>query len=335
VNHAYRGLPRRAARGTLHRSVLAVFAALAVAGAGAAQAQPGDAAGSLWGTASVDSLAATAAYVGIAQCVECHDTIADKFEPNPHHGAHVDSHPAGTTVQCESCHGPGSLHVEAAGDEKDPKFYAIRSFHHMKPADEAAVCRACHVNGEQVHWDQSAHARNDVPCQACHSIHDAKSEGGKFLLREARATQLCVTCHSDKRTELAHTAHMPLREGGMDCSDCHNPHGSTGPHMIRGVSNNELCTKCHMDKRGPMLWEHPPVRENCVTCHRPHGSNNDKVLASKRPFLCQQCHIASRHPSTLYDRPDLQSNRLFNRSCTNCHTQIHGSNHPSGKTFLR
>lgn len=335
MNHAGTGRPWPFTRGKRIRTVVVLVAALGVAGAGAAQAQPGDAAGSLWGSASVDSLAATAAYVGMSQCVECHDTVADKFEPNPHHNAHVDSHPAGTTVQCESCHGPGSLHVEAAGDEKDPKFYAIRNFKYMKPSAQAEVCRACHMNGEQVHWDQSAHARNDVACQSCHSIHDAKSEGGKFLLREARATQLCVTCHSDKRTELAHTAHMPLREGGMDCSDCHNPHGSIGPHMIRGVSNNDLCTKCHMDKRGPMLWEHPPVRENCVTCHRPHGSNNDKVLASKRPFLCQQCHIASRHPSTLYDRPDLQSNRLFNRSCTNCHTQIHGSNHPSGKTFLR
>ena len=339
MNHAHR-LPWRVLRGTLHTSVFTVLVTVALAAS--AHAQPGDLGsaqarpGALtWGSSYADSLQATASYVGMSQCVECHDAIADKFEPNPHHGAHVDSHPAGTTVQCESCHGPGSVHVEAAGDEKDPKFYAIRNFKYVKPAAQAAVCRACHVNGEQVHWDQSAHARNDVACQSCHSIHDAKSEGGKFLLREVRATQLCVTCHTDKRTELAHTAHMPLREGGMDCSSCHNPHGSIGPHMIRGVSNNELCTTCHMDKRGPMLWEHPPVRENCVTCHRPHGSNNDKVLASKRPFLCQQCHVASRHPSTLYDRPDLTSNRLVNRSCTNCHTQIHGSNHPSGETFLR
>jgi hypothetical protein len=59
------------------------------------------------------------------------------------------------------------------------------------------------------------------------------------------------------------------------------------------------------------------------------------VLAAKTPFLCQRCHISTRHPSTLYDAPDLASNRLFNRSCVNCHSQIHGSNHPSGKFFLR
>ena len=42
-------------------------------------------------------------------------------EQNRSHAAgkeagHVDAHPAGTTVQCESCHGPGSLHSEEPSD---------------------------------------------------------------------------------------------------------------------------------------------------------------------------------------------------------------------------
>ena len=281
------------------------------------------------------TVAEGATYVGSTKCAKCHDEVWDKFQHNPHYQAQVDSNPAGTVVGCESCHGPGSLHVEADGDEKDPRFHTLHVFKHMKPAEQSAVCRACHKTDQQFYWDQSTHARNNIACQDCHSMHNPQSQGGKYLLQAARPTDLCVTCHREKRVEIARSAHMPLREGGMDCSSCHNPHGSIGPHMIRGASNNDLCTSCHMDKRGPFLWEHPPVRENCVTCHMPHGSNNDKVLASKRPFLCQRCHIATRHPSTLYDRPDLVSNRLFNRSCTNCHSQIHGSNHPSGKSFLR
>jgi DmsE family decaheme c-type cytochrome len=134
---------------------------------------------------------------------------------------------------------------------------------------------------------------------------------------------------------LARSAHMPLREGQMDCADCHNPHGSPAKANVRAASPQELCLKCHADKRGPMLWEHAPVRENCMTCHQPHGSNNAKVLATREPFLCQRCHVARRHPSTLYDGNDLTSNRLINRSCTNCHPQVHGSNHPSGKYFMR
>jgi DmsE family decaheme c-type cytochrome len=278
-----------------------------------------------------------ATYVGAEKCAKCHDEVWEPFLHNPHHDARapVEGLASGPVVGCESCHGPGSLHVEADGDEDDPKFATLRVFKRMTPEAQSAACRTCHETGEQFYWDQSAHARNDVACQNCHSIHNAKTEGGRALLAETRSVDVCLKCHEDKRAEISRTAHMPVREGAMDCASCHNPHGSSGPHMIRGLSNNELCTSCHMDKRGPMLWEHPPVRENCVTCHMQHGSNNDKVLAAKRPFLCQRCHIATRHPSTLYDRPDLISNRLLNRSCTNCHAQIHGSNHPSGKTFLR
>ncbi|HSQ61118.1 MAG TPA: DmsE family decaheme c-type cytochrome [Acidobacteriota bacterium] len=279
--------------------------------------------------------ARSATYVGSKACVDCHGEVVDKFANNPHHGSTVDGHVAGREVTCESCHGPGSLHVAAEGDEDNPGFRTVRNLKSMKAADANAVCASCHRTGEQLHWEQSAHANAKVACLDCHSVHDAKDPGGQRLLQAENATQQCVKCHHDKKTELIHTAHMPVREGAMTCADCHNPHGSPGPRMIRAVSNVDLCTSCHMDKKGPMLWEHPPVREDCVACHMPHGSNNDKVLAAKRPFLCQRCHVYSRHPSTLYDQPDLVSNRLFNRSCTNCHSQIHGSNHPSGKTFLR
>lgn len=314
-------------------AVLLLFAMLGPPGARAQDTPPPAAAPEPAAAATAAPTGAT--YVGAERCLECHDGVEATWKFNPHHGAVVEGATGGNTVGCESCHGPGSLHAEAEGDKDDPKFRTIRMFDKMKPAEASAVCESCHKTGQQFYWAQSAHSRNDVACQSCHSIHAAKAVAGKALLKADRATNLCVTCHQEKRAEIARTAHMPLKEGGMECSSCHNPHGAPGAKMIRAVSNNELCGSCHMDKRGPFLWEHAPVRENCVTCHMPHGSNNDKVLAAKRPFLCQRCHIASRHPSDLYDRPDLVSNRLFNRSCTNCHSQIHGSNHPSGKTFLR
>jgi DmsE family decaheme c-type cytochrome len=274
-------------------------------------------------------------YIGSKACAKCHEDVADAFKSNPHHMAEMDGSVVAEHVGCEGCHGPGSEHAAAEGDDTDPRFKTIRVPSKLKPAESSAICQSCHRTGEQMNWAQSPHSEHDVACISCHSIHSPKSPAGKGLLKAAVITDLCITCHKDKRAAITSSAHMPIKEGGMTCYDCHNPHGSSGPHQIRANSNTELCVSCHTDKRGPFLWEHPPVRENCVTCHQPHGSNNDKVLAGKRPFLCQRCHIATRHPSTLYDKPDLVSNRLFNRSCTNCHSQIHGSNHPSGEFFLR
>ncbi len=109
--------------------------------------------------------------------------------------------------------------------------------------------------------------------------------------------------------------------------------------MLReGNSISESCSKCHAEKRGPFLFEHMPVRESCVTCHDPHGSNNERMLVAKLPMLCQRCHVHSRHPATIYDSTQVtnRSNRIAERSCVNCHSMIHGSNHPtSGKALTR
>jgi len=274
-------------------------------------------------------------YVGPEACKSCHEAQWEGFQTNPHHRAELDSSVVAGRVGCEACHGPGSQHVAAGGDRSAPGFASIRNFKSMSMEDVEGACLNCHQGGEQFHWRNSTHARRDVSCLECHSVHHPKDRGTGALLKAEDTNHLCLTCHKDKRATMARSGHMPLREGSMDCADCHNPHGASAEHQLRAASVNELCASCHADKRGPFLWEHPPVRENCLNCHQPHGSNNDKVLAGKRPFLCQRCHIATRHPSTLYDKPDLVSNRLFNRSCTNCHSQIHGSNHPSGKTFFR
>ena len=63
------------------------------------------------------------------------------------------------------------------------------------------------------------------------------------------------------------------------------------------------------------------------------------MLVSKQPFLCQRCHVTSRHPPTVYDgfvmKNSSNANKITGRSCVVCHSQIHGSNSPNGKAFLR
>lgn len=273
--------------------------------------------------------------VGSDACKECHVKEYKEFAESSHGRAEKDKGVLPIEHGCETCHGPGSLHVAADGDENAPGFHSIVN-PAKQPASEAnATCLTCHNAGEQFFWQSSSHARENVPCVRCHSMHSSKDPSHTKLLKFERTTELCASCHKSKHLSTSKSAHMPIKEGGMDCASCHNPHGAVGPKQLRANTVNDLCTSCHADKRGPMLWEHAPVRENCITCHEPHGANNDRVLTAKRPYLCQRCHVATRHPSTLYDFPDLASNRLLNRSCTNCHTQIHGSNSPSGRFFTR
>ena len=55
--------------------------------------------------------------------------------------------------------------------------------------------------------------------------------------------------------------------------------------LLKEASVNDTCYKCHAEKRGPFLYEHAPVRENCLNCHDPHGSANEKLLLVSRPRL--------------------------------------------------
>ncbi len=151
---------------------------------------------------------------------------------------------------------------------------------------------------------------------------------------------LCKQCHVVSVGQQANWSHMPVREGKMQCSSCHNVHGTVTEKLIVDNSINENCYRCHTDKRGPFLWEHAPVRESCMNCHKPHGSNNIRLLRLREPRLCQQCHNENRHPSTAFSGGStglggIADRRVLGRSCALCHSNIHGSNHPSGFAFTR
>ena len=264
-------------------------------------------------------------YVGEQTCVSCHteQRVAGA------HARRQDSRAPAAAQGCETCHGPGRAHAESG----DPA--RIRAYTTLAARDASATCTSCHNRGTHALWSGSMHDARSVSCVSCHSVHNPKSEGGQ--LRKASQGEICAQCHKPQALKVQRSSHMPVREGKMECTSCHNPHGSTNVKMLK-VGNwvNESCGSCHAEKRGPFLWEHAAGRESCISCHDPHGSSNDRMLVAKLPMLCQRCHIGTRHPSTIYDNSLRQtSNRLYGRSCVNCHQNIHGSNHPAGATLVR
>jgi DmsE family decaheme c-type cytochrome len=236
------------------------------------------------------------------------------------------------TMECENCHGPGSLHVKAGGGRGVGGMMTFRNDDQRHTAEEYnAVCLACHEKGDRNNWRGSTHETRGLACTNCHTI--MANVTPKFQLAKLTEMDTCFQCHKDKRAQIMRNGHMPLREGKMSCSNCHNPHGSYSESLLKEATINDTCYKCHAEKRGPFLFEHQPVRESCVNCHDPHGSVNDFMLKMSRPRICQQCHAnLTGHPG---NPRNPQSIYAINRECQNCHAQIHGSNNPSGPRFLR
>jgi DmsE family decaheme c-type cytochrome len=139
-------------------------------------------------------------------------------------------------------------------------------------------------------------------------------------------SELCYGCHPEVKAENNLFSHHPLREKKMACIDCHDPHGSTQDMLLKGSTPKETCTRCHMEKQGPFAYEHGDVTENCANCHAPHGSVNNHLLNAAMPFLCLQCHAGHSADNT----PGITGNKsLFLNRCTDCHSQIHGTDIPA------
>lgn len=283
-----------------------------------------------------------ATYVGETRCIACHDQENRHFAETTH--ARVFRlNPANETQRrsCEACHGPGSLHVSQATNKGN--IVGFTKAWGTPLSTQNAMCMNCHEGGNRMHWPDSAHTSNDVGCADCHN--PMQNVSASALLVRPTVAETCFQCHPQQRAEFRKRSHMPVLEGKMTCTDCHNPHGSVTRPMLKADSVNDVCYTCHAEKRGPFIWEHAPVRESCVNCHQPHGSNHDKLLVTARPYLCQQCHNPPvGHPGQLFRDGQtaagalgggVQSARVIGRSCQNCHSQIHGSNHPAGARFQR
>ncbi|MBK6596651.1 MAG: DmsE family decaheme c-type cytochrome [Proteobacteria bacterium] len=275
---------------------------------------------------------------GADTCLTCH---ADESTALLFRGTHGQRrHSAGPfgaqQLQCEACHGPGGAHARrpAAGQAR-PAVVSFGAASATPPETQNAMCVSCHRSTAQHEWSGSSHERAAVPCSSCHQVHASADP----VLARVTQPEVCLGCHARQRHEFALPHAHPVRQGKMACTDCHGAHGTTNEWDLVRLTVNDTCVSCHAAKRGPFLWEHPPVVERCTNCHQAHGGVHPALLTQRAPFLCQQCHAQTGHPSIARGPDELAgagpSPYLLAGSCINCHSQVHGSNHPSGEQLTR
>jgi len=281
---------------------------------------------------------------GADTCLACHDDESDAppfstaaiFKTRHAHRGDARAPFGKGQLQCEACHGPGARHSAKTGNKK-ATINSLKPDSLLTPRERNQPCLGCHQDATRSAWHVGAHESNQLACTDCHKLHAERDPV------QARSTQpdVCFTCHKKQRADFQKTSTHPVRFGRMGCSDCHNAHGAANTAMLNKPAVNQTCYSCHAEKRGPMLWEHAPVVEDCTTCHSAHGSVRPALLNKTPPLLCQQCHEPAGHPSVARTGAALPSAGgtgavfVVAGSCTNCHSQVHGSNHPAGAKLLR
>lgn len=231
-------------------------------------------------------------------CLTCHDRVGETRLHEYHR-------------ECLTCHTGAAAHV--AGPEKG---------NIGLPA--AAQCLSCHAPTMKSSWSFGPHAKAEVACASCHTMHASRTSTGI----ETRAKRVdpvsakCATCHTDVMARFRLPSRHPVSEGAMSCTSCHNPHSGNRTEVRNEV---EKCGTCHQAQRTPKAIVHPPVAESCSTCHNPHGSPNRRLLTMAMPTLCIQCHSIADNRHAVGSLAGGALGGAALRNCVSCHKAIHGS----------
>jgi predicted CXXCH cytochrome family protein len=177
-----------------------------------------------------------AEYVGMETCATCHDQEYQYFRLSSH-GARTlkvkDGDESKYGEGCETCHGPGSLHVAGRGD----KSKIIRG-------GDGQTCFNCHLDVKGKFQLQFHHPVPEgvVKCMDCHDLHGRDARSTVIADLRGGMDQKCFKCHKEKRGPFVFE-HEAMREG---CTMCHSPHGAVYDKLLV-AGKSTLCLRCHWE----------------------------------------------------------------------------------------
>lgn len=198
-------------------------------------------------------------YVGTDNCLEAchyHDQVRRYFEASTM-GAMLSPKSNMPIVDCESCHGPGSIAIEGITPEKVEEdrrrgvqtacnYKTLIDITNLLAGAKSLMCLKCHSRHAlfNLHnWNAGEHAQNDVSCPDCHLVHT----GADLTTRPRDVPNMCFKCHQHIRADFFLPSHHPLKDR-MFCNDCHEPHGSTTEYQPRKETAKDTCLQCHEEK---------------------------------------------------------------------------------------
>lgn len=163
---------------------------------------------------------------GAAACLRCHSGSEMRaIQAGPHFNIKNPGAPA-SNQYCESCHGPGSIHVSRAhGGRGFPPLIEFGRGKDKSPRDvQLNACMQCHgAEGEVsriIGFYGSPHDRKSINCSTCHTVHAALDPISE------RETQVatCYRCHRKVKTDHPRFGSASMNIDVLKCSDCHDVH---------------------------------------------------------------------------------------------------------------
>jgi tetratricopeptide (TPR) repeat protein len=204
------------------------------------------------------------------ECMSCHNAMPTGFAAGSENK--FDIVPNG--IDCERCHGPGSLHVNrikrgiAADTSKGPDPSIINP-KRLTPKLQFEICQRCHLQGNTV-LKLGKSFFDFRPGMHLDSVMEI------YLPRYTNSDdKFIMASHVDRFTQSA--CYLKSEEKFV-CTSCHNPHVSvqkTDPEIF-----NKKCMSCHTAAKTNHgctadFAKMDVAEQNCVACHMPKSGSID------------------------------------------------------------
>lgn len=160
---------------------------------------------------------------GTEQCLTCHGGESMTAMAQTPHGNLDNPHSPFAQKGCESCHGPGSIHVSRAGGGVGfPKLINFKSYKDVP--EQNTACMTCHADtmGElhSMGWFGSVHETANLSCQDCHQAHSVEQS----MVTRDQQLQRCGTCHKRQVSVHPEFDDKGIKFDEVKCTTCHSVH---------------------------------------------------------------------------------------------------------------
>jgi tetratricopeptide (TPR) repeat protein len=220
------------------------------------------------------------------ECMSCHNAYPEFVIGSENKYTSIP-----TGIDCERCHGPGSIHVlqRETGSKIDTSRYIDYSI--VNPAKLSAdlqfdICQRCHLQGNAVLKEGKSfydyRPGKKLSDYISVFLPKYKNADDEFIMA-SHADRLKQSACFIKSAEGVNKNVLKPYKDALTCVTCHNPHVS-----VRETNKNvfnEACLNCHAklsdgsDRMAKLQSAHGRLKikniTNCVNCHMPLSGSTD------------------------------------------------------------